>query len=203
MSEIANRIYGVRKCSCGANLCPPVSGEVGCVLGVCGECGGLVEWERVWVCGGIRGIEGVIAERLVGYSDSRGSLLELYREDVGIRSVMGYMSWTGVGIGRGPHEHVYQTDVFVFAGPGLFRVSLWDNREGSATKGVVMSFDCGAGNAMRVVVPPGVVHGYRNISDVSGLVLNFPDRLYKGEGKKEDVDEIRHEDDKNSPFVLL
>ena len=27
-----------------------------------------------------------------------------------------------------------------------------------------------------------------------GMVLNYPDRLYKGSGKKEEVDEIRHED---------
>jgi dTDP-4-dehydrorhamnose 3,5-epimerase len=35
-----------------------------------------------------------------------------------------------------------------------------------------------------------------------GIVFNCPNRLYKGPGYKDPVDEIRHEDDKNSPFVL-
>jgi dTDP-4-dehydrorhamnose 3,5-epimerase len=40
-----------------------------------------------------------------------------------------------------------------------------------------------------------VVHGYRNLSrQVRGMVLNFPDRLYRGWGKSEEVDEVRHED---------
>jgi dTDP-4-dehydrorhamnose 3,5-epimerase len=52
-----------------------------------------------------------------------------------------------------------------------------------------------------VVVPPGVVHGYKNISDRDGMVLNYPDKLYKGWGKKEEVDEIRHED-KEDEFYL-
>jgi dTDP-4-dehydrorhamnose 3,5-epimerase len=50
-------------------------------------------------------------------------------------------------------------------------------------------------------VPPGVVHGYINISDRDGMVLNYPDKLYKGWGKKEEVDEIRHED-KEDEFYL-
>jgi hypothetical protein len=32
--------------------------------------------------------------------------------------------------------------------------------------------------------------------------MNFPDRLYKGPGKKEVVDEIRHEDNPRSGFAI-
>ena len=43
-------------------------------------------------------------------------------------------------------------------------------------------------------MPPGVVHAYRNLSRAErGLVLNYPDRLYAGTGRREPVDEIRHE----------
>ena len=51
-----------------------------------------------------------------------------------------------------------------------------------------------------VVVPPGVVHAYKNSGDSEGIVLNFPDRLYAGKGRREKVDEVRHEDDPGSPF---
>jgi dTDP-4-dehydrorhamnose 3,5-epimerase len=34
------------------------------------------------------------------------------------------------------------------------------------------------------------------------VVFNCPNRLYKGPGRKEPVDEIRHEDDAHSRFRL-
>lgn len=53
-----------------------------------------------------------------------------------------------------------------------------------------------------MTIPPGVVHAYRNTSDVAGWVFNGPNRLYAGPGKKEKVDEIRHECDERSPFRI-
>jgi dTDP-4-dehydrorhamnose 3,5-epimerase len=53
-----------------------------------------------------------------------------------------------------------------------------------------------------MIVPPGVVHGYRNVSDRSGWVFNAPNRLYAGPGKRDAVDEIRHEDCEHSPYRL-
>jgi dTDP-4-dehydrorhamnose 3,5-epimerase len=50
-----------------------------------------------------------------------------------------------------------------------------------------------------VVVPPGVVHGYKNVGSADAFVLNFPNQLYAGTGKTEPVDEIRHEEIE-SPF---
>ena len=58
----------------------------------------------------------------------------------------------------------------------------------------------GEENACTVVIPPGVVHAYRNVGESDAYVLNFPDALYAGDGKKEPIDEIRHEDDPDSPF---
>jgi dTDP-4-dehydrorhamnose 3,5-epimerase len=56
---------------------------------------------------------------------------------------------------------------------------------------------------MSVVIPPGIVHAYRNVGKVAGLVVNCPNRLYRGEGRHDPVDEIRHEDDPKSVFRLL
>ena len=52
------------------------------------------------------------------------------------------------------------------------------------------------------VVPPGIVHAYRNTGSTDALILNLPDRLFMGWEKKEPVDEIRHEDDPESPFRI-
>lgn len=53
-----------------------------------------------------------------------------------------------------------------------------------------------------VVIPAGVVHAYKNVGGKQGMVVNSPNRLFAGTGKKDPVDEVRHEDDPNSIFKL-
>jgi dTDP-4-dehydrorhamnose 3,5-epimerase len=142
-------------------------------------------------------IQGAIFRQLSAYRDRRGWLTELYREDElpeEQHPVMVYVSETLPGIARGPHEHVDQTDYFAFIGPGEFMMYLWDARPDSPTFGRRMKVAVGEANKQSVIVPPGVVHAYRNIGDKPGWVFNGPNRLYAGPGKKSVVDEIRHED---------
>jgi dTDP-4-dehydrorhamnose 3,5-epimerase len=150
-------------------------------------------------------IHDVVLKRLSRHSDARGWLTELFRSDelpAGFMPAMAYVSMTRPGVARGPHEHREQADCFCFIGPSLFRLYLWDSREGSPTFGVRQLLEGGEGAPLFVIVPPGVVHAYRNVGEVDGLVFNAPDRLYAGEGRKQAVDELRHEDDPASPFIL-
>lgn len=147
----------------------------------------------------------VLCRPLRCHGDARGWLVELYREDdlsPDLHPVMAYVSQTLPGVSRGPHEHVDQTDYFAFIGPGDFELLLWDAREGSPTFGVHTRTVCGESNPCAVTIPPGVVHAYRAVSDVPGWVFNGPNRLYAGAGKREQVDEIRHENDPDSPFRM-
>ena len=85
-------------------------------------------------------IEGVIMEKLTKFTDERGFLVETFRMDNlpdNLQLVMSYVSYTKPGIARGPHEHLEQTDIFCFIGPGNFKIKLWDNREESKTLDVV------------------------------------------------------------------
>jgi dTDP-4-dehydrorhamnose 3,5-epimerase len=118
-----------------------------------------------------------------------------------IYPVMAYLSLTFPGKSRGPHEHKEQTDCFCFLGIGTFQLSLWDNRPNSPTYGNQIVLTITEGELKRVIVPPGVVHGYKNIGSNPAYIFNLPNRLYKGWGRKEEVDEIRYED-KPSPFRL-
>lgn len=148
-------------------------------------------------------IAGVEVVPLRYFHDDRGWLAEFYRNDeISVQPVMGYVSSTRPGVARGPHEHRDQADVFVFMGPSTFRMYLWDNRAESPTHGRRMVFDAGVDWPARVVVPKGVVHAYRNVGSVDGLVINCPDRLYAGPGRRDPVDEIRWEDDPSGRFAL-
>jgi len=149
-------------------------------------------------------MKGVIIKKIIKNEDERGFLAELFRDDeLDFKASMSYASFTNPGIIRGPHEHVYQSDCFVFLGPGSFQLYLWDRRENSETNGEKLEIEVGENNPSLVIVPPGVVHGYKCISKIPALSLNFPDKLYRGEGKKEEVDEIRWEKDPNSPYKIV
>lgn len=129
--------------------------------------------------------------------------MEVFRQDDPQplpQPAMGYVSVTLPGVVRGPHEHRSQTDVFCFPGPGRFELWLWDNRPGAKQGKKPVVLEGGRGTPLVVVVPPGVVHGYRNVSDEEGLVLNLPDALYRGWNRTAEVDEVRHEDMPGTPF---
>jgi dTDP-4-dehydrorhamnose 3,5-epimerase len=149
-------------------------------------------------------IEGVLIKKLTQYTDERGYLVETFREDNlpdRLKPAMSYVSFTKPGIARGPHEHKKQTDLFCFIGPGSFKLKLWDNRKNSKTYGSFREITGGKDNPVLIIIPPGIVHGYKNISEEPGMVINYPDQLYKGWNKEEEADEIRHED-KEDEFYL-
>ena len=151
-------------------------------------------------------IAGIVWKLLVARRDERGSLCELFRQDemaADVLPLMTYISETLPGATRGPHEHLQQTDFFCFLGTATFHLYLWDHRSESATYLCHEIAILQAGKPMSVLIPPGVVHAYRNVGHAPGLVINCPNRLYRGEGRNDPVDEIRHEDDPRSPFHLI
>jgi dTDP-4-dehydrorhamnose 3,5-epimerase len=150
-------------------------------------------------------IEGVIWKPLTTFKDKRGWLCELFRHDELpeiFHPVMCYISMTEPGIARGPHEHVDQADYFCFIGPSNFKIFMWDNRPASPTYRSKEVRIAGQDAPFALVVPAGVVHAYQNVGQGQGIVFNAPNRLYKGPGKKDPVDEIRHEDSAQSIYKL-
>ncbi|CAN5450291.1 dTDP-4-dehydrorhamnose 3,5-epimerase family protein [soil metagenome] len=147
-------------------------------------------------------IDGVLIIPLKKHADSRGWLVELFRTDTlpeGFEVAMSYFSMTHPGVARGPHEHHDQTDGFIFF-DGTYELHLWENRPGAADNYEVHRI--GEDNPVFVTVPPGVVHGYKNVSERDAFVINVPNRLYAGKNRSEEVDEIRHEADENSKFKI-
>lgn len=150
-------------------------------------------------------IKDVLIYELRKMEDERGWLAELFRHDeldTEFHPVMAYISATMPGMARGPHEHLEQADLFCFMGPSNFKLWMWDNRPDSESFNRVMTLIAGEDEPQAVLIPKGIVHGYRNIGTVPGIVINCPNRLYKGAGKIEPVDEIRYEDDPDTIYRM-
>ncbi len=150
-------------------------------------------------------IKDVVIKDIKKYADERGWLAELYRSDELEESIfpqMSYVSLTMPGVRRGPHEHTYQTDYFCFIGPSDFKIILWDNRKNSSTYLNKMTLFLGENKPSALIVPPGVVHAYKNIGGKNGLVINAANKLFAGKMKKEQIDEIRYENDPDTIFAF-
>jgi dTDP-4-dehydrorhamnose 3,5-epimerase len=150
-------------------------------------------------------IHDVVVKDLVKHTDDRGWLTEIFREDEMEKQflpVMAYISMTQPNVARGPHEHADQADDFGFLGPSNFKIYLWDNRKSSPTYMIKQILFAGEDAPKSILIPAGVVHAYKNVGGTLGMVVNCPNRLFAGKGKREAVDEIRHEADPNTIFQL-
>jgi dTDP-4-dehydrorhamnose 3,5-epimerase len=93
-----------------------------------------------------------------------------------------------------PVIHIYQSRLFagalgawscherttdrLFVSQGHVKIVLYDARDGSNTKGVVMELHAGDVNPCLVVVPPGICHGMQCLGSGDALVLNCPTEAY-------------------------
>jgi dTDP-4-dehydrorhamnose 3,5-epimerase len=62
---------------------------------------------------------------------------------------------------------------------GQIELGVYDDREGSPTRGETASVVLSDRNQILVRVPAGVWHGYQVLGDEPAMILNFPSRLYE------------------------
>ena len=148
-------------------------------------------------------IAGVQLKELKSFPDERGFFRELVRvsDPIFDNSGENFGQWshsrTGKNTTKAWHFHHLQTDWW-YIGCGAVHAALFDLRDESPTKGRMMEFVLGDPNeidgALSAVVriPPGVLHGYKTITDSSDLFY-ITDRVYNPQ------DEGRHPF--NSPLV--
>ncbi len=133
-------------------------------------------------------IEGVRTKKLNVIPDERGRLMEVLRsdDDLFIRFGQAYVTTACPGVVKAWHHHKKQHDNFACIA-GMMKVVLYDSRDGSPTKGEINEFFIGAHNPMLVQIPPGVMHGFKCISENEAMVLNCPTEPYN----YDDPDEYR------------
>ncbi len=143
-------------------------------------------------------IEGVKIKKLKVIPDERGWLMEMLRCDDPFFQKFGqvYLTVAYPGVVKGWHYHRKQTDHFTVVS-GMLKVVLYDDREGSPTRGEINEFFMGEHNPMLLVIPPLVLHGMKGIGTKPGYLVNVPTEPYD----YENPDEFRvHPHDNDIPY---
>ncbi|HSN91171.1 MAG TPA: dTDP-4-dehydrorhamnose 3,5-epimerase family protein [Anaeromyxobacteraceae bacterium] len=124
-------------------------------------------------------IDGVRVKPLKVIPDERGRLMEMLRRDDDLFIEFGqtYLTTMYPGVTKAWHYHKLQHDHFVCV-RGMIKLVLYDDREGSATKGVVNEIFLGDHDQKLVQIPPLVWHGFKNIGETEALIVNVVTRPY-------------------------
>jgi len=128
-------------------------------------------------------IEGVSIAAASLWPDDRGWFQELFRMGTGL--VAGFPAETtqvsaavsNPGIIKAFHYHLYQTDCWAPI-KGLFQVGLIDLRPHSPTFGLKNTMYVGEQRPWHILIPPGVAHGYKIVSQNFGALVYATDRNY-------------------------
>ncbi|MFC1835284.1 dTDP-4-dehydrorhamnose 3,5-epimerase family protein [Thermodesulfobacteriota bacterium] len=133
-------------------------------------------------------IEGLITQALKVIPDERGRLMEILRRDDPFFEGFGQVYLTTVypGVVKAWHYHKRQYDAFTCV-RGMVKVAVYDDRDGSATRGCLNEFYVGEHNPCLIIIPPGVCHGWMCVSEYEAYIVNAPSEPYNAS----DPDEYR------------
>jgi dTDP-4-dehydrorhamnose 3,5-epimerase len=126
-------------------------------------------------------IDGVRVRPAITHPDKRGSVCEIISEgwfDEPIVHV--YEITIRPGVVKGWVKHELQDDR-LFMAAGSVRVVLYDDREGSSTRGLVTEHCFDEHTRALVRIPAGVWHAVENIGLTDLKMINSPTRVYNHE----------------------
>lgn len=123
-----------------------------------------------------KSIDGVLITDLKQFPDERGSVMHIMKAtDVGFEGFGEvYCSNINPGVVKGWHFHDKITLNYVVL-KGMIKFVLYDEREGSPSRGLVQEIFMGERNYVRVTVPPRIWSGFKCIGTEPALVCNIID----------------------------
>jgi dTDP-4-dehydrorhamnose 3,5-epimerase len=143
-----------------------------------------VEWLReqdyhIFPAGHAPTIKGVNFRPLKVHLDGRGDVTELWSSpwDGFIPPEHVYQSATDLGVVKCWHLHEIHTDQFSVT-RGKIQVTLVDIREDSESFGDVNVVIMGALSPGLLRIPPGLLHGWKCLSDPEVIVTNLQSHVY-------------------------
>jgi len=134
-------------------------------------------------------IQGIETRKLEKHADERGFLCELLRKDWDLleQFSMVYFSITHPNVVRAWHRHpkTKQIDCICII-QGMAKIVIYDDREGSSTKGIFNEYIIGEDNMQLLKIPGECWHGFKALGTKPVILLNFPNKLYNYESPDEE-----------------
>ncbi len=128
-------------------------------------------------------IDGVRVAPFPYWPDDRGYFLEVARLGQGLPAAFpGTSTQVSATLGypgtiKAFHYHLRQSDLWVPC-RGMLQVALCDLRENSGTHGARNTFYIGQSRPWKILIPPGVAHGYKVIGNSESMLVYVTDRHY-------------------------
>lgn len=120
-------------------------------------------------------IEGVVITPLKQIVDERGKIMHMLRSDDDVFENFGEIYFSCVNPEAIKGWHIHSRMVLNYAVPfGHIKFVLYDDREGSPTRGEVQEIFIGPDNYCLVTVPVNVWNGFKGIGDTQAIVANCP-----------------------------
>jgi len=123
----------------------------------------------------------VIITPVKTHRDARGCLFEPLDHAELTRQKNVHVVITGPGEVRGNHCHKTALETTTVVGPCLVRLK---------EAGTVRDIDIGAGEIVRLTIPPGVVHAFRNTGDSPMILVSFSTDVHDAGGTDTSKDPI-------------
>ena len=122
-------------------------------------------------------IDGVLVIPLKRIPDERGTVLHMLKRTDPHFIEFGeiYFSTIYPGIVKGWHKHAEMTLNYACV-HGRIKLVLFDDRDGSATKGEIMEIFLGPDNHSLVQIPPGIWNGFKGLGSETAIVANCSTR---------------------------
>jgi dTDP-4-dehydrorhamnose 3,5-epimerase len=118
-------------------------------------------------------IDGVKVSPLKQIPDERGVIMHMVKETDEIFERFGEIYFSGVNPGAIKAWHIHTKMTLNYAVPiGQIKFVLFDDREGSPTRGQLQEIFLGYGNYSLVTVPPLVWNGFKGLGTSMSLVAN-------------------------------
>lgn len=125
-------------------------------------------------------IHDVVVRSLVTLPDERGEVCELFHPAWGVHPdplVFAYLTSVRPGVAKAWIRHHRQDDRIAVLYGRLLWV-LYDDREGSPSRGTVQRITATERNRLLITIPCGVWHGVQNVGEGEASFVNLPTRPY-------------------------
>jgi dTDP-4-dehydrorhamnose 3,5-epimerase len=124
-------------------------------------------------------IAGVSVTPLQQIPDERGKVMHMLRSDGPLFRQFGEIYFSTVFPGAIKAWHIHREMTLHYAVPhGRIKLVLYDDREGSPTRGELMELFLGQDNYALVTIPPRVWNGFKGYGTEMAIVANCSDIPY-------------------------